>query len=69
MTSMWSDPGTYMLPQLLGAFERVDWSLLIHKLFSLGINDLGGFCDTRHLQFSSLGFYYFSAGSSFIICL
>ena len=46
--------------QLLGAFERVDWSLLIHKLFSLGISDFSGFCDTVRLQFSSLDFLFLS---------
>lgn len=64
VTSVWSDPGSRVLLQLLGAFERVDWSLLTRKLFSLGISDFSGFSDTVRLQFSLLGFSYFSAGSS-----
>lgn len=64
VTSVWPDPGSRILLQLPGASERVDWSLLIHRLFSLGISDFSGFCDTVHLQFSSLDFSCFSAGSS-----
>lgn len=37
-----------------------------HKSSSLGISDFSGFCDTVDLKFSSLGFYYFLSGSSFI---
>ena len=58
--SVWSDPGSHILLQLLSTFERVDWSLLIHKLFSLGISDFSGFCDTVRLQFSSLDFLFLS---------
>ena len=60
VTSVWSDPGSHILLQLLSTFERVDWSLLIHKLFSLGISDFSGFCDTVRLQFSSLDFLFLS---------